>query len=89
MKIKDVVRIISDSYSLDIVDFEKEYPNESYCIRQNNGLWEVYYSERGQKTDLKKFDLESDACKYLLEKIKKLATTMAKNHNSPSGSDAF
>ena len=70
MKIKDVVRIISDSYSLDIVDFEKEYPNESYCIRQNNGLWEVYYSERGQKTDLKKFDLESDACKYLLEKIK-------------------
>lgn len=70
MEIKDVVRIISDSYPLDIVDFENEYPNESYCIRQKNGQWEVYYSERGQKTGLKMFDLESDACEYLLEKIK-------------------
>ena len=70
MEIKDLIRIISDSYPLDIVDFENEYPNKSYCIRQKNRQWEVYYSERGQKTDLKKFNSESDACEYLLEQIK-------------------
>jgi hypothetical protein len=72
MKIKDLIRIISDSYPLDIVDFENEYPNESYCIRENNGEWEVYYSERGQKTGLTKFYSESKACEYLLDKIKRL-----------------
>ena len=70
MKIKDIFRIIIDSYPLDIVDFKNEYPNESYSIRQNNGQWEVYYSERRQKTNLKKFYIESDACEYLLEQIK-------------------
>lgn len=71
MKIKDLKRIILDSYPLDLVEFENEYPNESYCIRRTIGQWEVYYSEKGQKTDLAKFDLESDACEYLLAKLRK------------------
>lgn len=70
MEIKDLIRIIIDSYPLDKVDFENEYPNESHCIRENNGEWEVYYSERGQKTGLAKFISESAACEYLLKKIK-------------------
>lgn len=40
--------------------------NEQYCIVQEDFSWEVYYAEKGQKSDLKKFDKEEDACNYLL-----------------------
>lgn len=70
MNVKDVDRIIADSFPLDFVDFENEYPNEAYCIRKTNNEWNVYYSERGQKTGLTKFTSESDACEYLLNKLK-------------------
>jgi hypothetical protein len=39
-------------------------PNEAYCIGQQNGIWEVYYSERGSKTNLKTFQSEEEACLY-------------------------
>jgi len=70
MKIDDLIRIITDSYPLDIVDFENEHPNEAYCIRNTNNKWEVYYSERGQKSGIVLFDLEEEACEHLLKKIK-------------------
>lgn len=45
-------------------------PNESFCIGFAHNMWEVYYSERGGKTDLKKFEKESEACEYFLSIIK-------------------
>lgn len=47
-------KIPSHAYSL-----TGGYPNEAFCIGQNNGKWEVYYSERGNKTSLKIFDTVS------------------------------
>jgi hypothetical protein len=44
-------------------------PNESYCIDVNDGVWEVYYSERGNKTGLKIFEDENSACEYFLDTI--------------------
>jgi hypothetical protein len=45
-------------------------PNECYVLgQQPNGLWEVYYSERGQKNDLHIFDSEASASQFLLEHI--------------------
>ena len=38
--------------------------------------WEVYYSERGEKSNVRIFDLESDACEYFLKKLKKYAKTI-------------
>ena len=72
MTTKDLIRFIIDNgYPFDIVDFEQEYPNEAFCIRQTKfNNWEVYYSERGQKSGLVTFDKEAEACKYLREKIK-------------------
>lgn len=46
-------------------------PNESYCIALNNNNWEVYYSERGNKFDLKLFENESSACEYFLSVMKR------------------
>lgn len=55
---------ISSDYSLN-----GGLPNEVFCLNENSGKWEVYYSERGNKSDLKVFDNESDACEYFLREI--------------------
>ena len=47
-------------------------PSESYCLDKQNNKWEVYYSERGSKTDLEIFDTEDVACQYFLNKIKEI-----------------
>ena len=44
-------------------------PNEKFCLENRKNIWEVYYSERGIKTDLRQFDSESDACEYLYRKL--------------------
>ena len=49
-------------------------PNERLCIVETDlKKWEVYYSERGEKSNVRIFDLESDACEYFLKKLKKYA----------------
>ncbi len=50
-------------------------PNESYCIGQRDSKWDVYYSERGRKSDLKTFDDESTACEYFLDLMKHVKTS--------------
>jgi hypothetical protein len=40
---------------------------EQYCIAQENGIWDVYYFERGNKNDLRHFPDENSACNYLSE----------------------
>ena len=44
-------------------------PNEQYCIYEDvlNKKWEVYYSERGNKSGLKIFEGESEACNYFVD----------------------
>jgi hypothetical protein len=39
-------------------------PNEAYCLNNEGDEWEVYYSERGVKSQLKTFESEDDACDY-------------------------
>ena len=63
----DRLNIPKNSYSL-----KGGFPNESYCIAQNNGKWEVYYSERGNKTSLKTFDSEDSACQNFLSTVKRV-----------------
>jgi hypothetical protein len=40
-------------------------PNETYCIERTADSWNVYYSERGSRSELRRFSSEDDACKYL------------------------
>ena len=63
----DRLNIPKNSYSL-----KGGLPNESYCIAQSNGKWEVYYSERGNKTSLKTFENEDSACQNFLSTIKRI-----------------
>lgn len=57
-------KIRKDSYSL-----SGGLPNEAYCIHENDFGWEVYYSERGNKTGLKIFQNENEACSYFCDLI--------------------
>jgi hypothetical protein len=45
-------------------------PNEAYAIEQVHDRWQVYYSERGQRSGLREFSNESDACRELLTLIR-------------------
>ena len=51
-----------DAYSL-----HGGLPNEAFCIGMIEGQWEVYYSERGNKSMLKIFQNEEQACQYFYE----------------------
>ena len=48
------------------------FPNERFCLNEDHGNWEVYYSEHGLKTQLKRFHLENDACEYLYNQLLKV-----------------
>jgi len=44
--------------------------DESLCIREKNGSWEVFYHERGIKTELRVFKEKDDACENFPFRIK-------------------
>lgn len=54
----------------------KTLPNEKLCLTEEEGKWEVYYSERGHKTGLKTFDTESEACEYFRRKINRYSARL-------------
>ncbi|QUQ69779.1 hypothetical protein [Kutzneria sp. CA-103260] len=43
----------------------------AFCVDQDeeDGVWEVYYLERGQKNDLLRFASEHQACCYMLGRL--------------------
>lgn len=65
LKLKET-SIPTDSYSL-----KGGLPNEVFCISNENVKWELYYSERGNKTALKTFTSEKEASDYFLTWIKR------------------
>lgn len=73
MKISELAQVLNDecfpeySYCL-----HGGLPNDMFCIEYNEGSWDVYYSERGNKTDLKKYGIEDDACQDLLARLIRL-----------------
>lgn len=59
--------IPSDCYSI----MKGGLPNETYCLTSEDDNWIVYYSEKGNRSGIKKFKNELEACQYFYEKIKK------------------
>ncbi len=70
-ELKNVVakneKIPTDSYS-----FEGGLPNEALCISRHEDNWEIYYSERGKKTNLMIFNTESEACECFYKRLLKM-----------------
>lgn len=61
------MKVPESSYLINCV----EYPNEAYVLFFNGAEWEIYYSERGKKRGLKKYETESEACEQFLKWISK------------------
>jgi len=51
------------------------HPSERYVIDIRPGGWAVYYSERGLESGRREFDREDEACRYLLDQLRKDPTT--------------
>lgn len=73
MKIKELEqKLLGINVPIDIYSILKGgLPNEQYCITKDGDNWEVYYSERGNKSGLKIFDDEDMACDYFYKKLAK------------------
>lgn len=63
-------RVRDDAYSLD-----GGLPFERYVLSVIEGGWAVYYSERGERTGLKTFETEDEACSHLFDLLVRDATT--------------
>ena len=55
----------------DLYSLNGGLPNEAYCIEEKDGEWQVYYSERGIRTNIEYFKNEEKACDCLLNEVKK------------------
>ena len=56
--------LINANVPKDLYNLNGGLPNEAFCLNKDNNIWEVYYSERGMKSELKKFNSEEEACNY-------------------------
>lgn len=51
-------------------------PDEQYVLAQwRDNLWCVYYAERGQRSGLREFNSENEACVFFLETLNNDPTT--------------
>jgi hypothetical protein len=79
-KILADLQLDPDSYSL-----TGGLPNERYVLApEPDGHWAVYYSERGERSGLRLFDLEADACVFFLDLIKHDLSSVRRSHDDGS-----
>ena len=57
----------------------KGMDDERYNIINDNGKWSVYYGKKGQRSNEKIFDNESDACEYMYDKL-----TTGRHYSNPN-----
>lgn len=70
VEILEALGIRSDAY-----DLKSELPNDSYCLFENNSKYQVYYSEKGMKTNLREYDNEFEAGIHFISLLAKDPTT--------------
>ncbi|CAH0135816.1 hypothetical protein SRABI80_00272 [Peribacillus frigoritolerans] len=64
--------LIKDNVPKNLYSLNGGLPNEVLCLNKRDNILEVYYSERGLKSNLKKFDTEDDACEYFYKTVLEL-----------------
>ncbi len=69
-------RLVRENIPTDAYKLDGGFPNEAFCLCNNVNIWEVYYSERGQKSMLKQFEFEDDACDYFYKLLTRMFSDM-------------
>lgn len=78
MNKNELSRILrQEGFRPDAYNLEGGMQDECYCLEESNCAWSVYYSERGLQSGKKEFASESEACEYLLQLLRKDASTRA------------
>ena len=67
-KNKFIESLKSNDISTNLIHFENSVA-DGYYVLKNYHRWEVFYRERGKDYDCVGFPSESDALKYLLNKL--------------------
>lgn len=62
-------KLLKDGIDENSFSLDGGLPNEKYCLNYSGTCWEVYYSERGQKTNIKIFATEGEACEYFYKTL--------------------
>ncbi|MBO4308633.1 MAG: hypothetical protein J5885_02265 [Clostridia bacterium] len=52
-----------------LVSFNDPTKDDSFCVQNYHGIWDVYYFERGKQFCRQTFQTESEALDYLLKII--------------------
>ena len=61
--------LIDENVPDDLYSLNGGLPNEAFCLNKDQNSWEVYYSERGVKSQLMKFSTEEEACDYFYKTV--------------------
>ena len=64
-----LIKLQKENVPRDMYSLAGGFPYEAFCLGEKDGLWEVYYSERGRKTSLKTFMNEEEACQVFYDWI--------------------
>lgn len=59
----------------DAYDLNGDIGSETYVLREEGGEWFVFYSERGQRRNLRSFPSETAACEHMFERVVSDPTT--------------
>jgi hypothetical protein len=63
-------KLIEQGFPSNMYSLDGGLPNEAYCLVEEKRFWEVYYSERGVKSNLRRFETEEQACDTFYELIR-------------------
>ena len=71
---KTNLKLVLDTEHFDpkVYSLEGGIQNDRLCLSSENGIWSVYYTERGVIFDEQRFMSESDACEELLRRLREL-----------------
>jgi hypothetical protein len=59
-----------EGFRSDLYSLAGGLPNEAHCLEDRGYAWAVYYSERGRRSEERTFAGESDACEFLLRRMR-------------------
>lgn len=61
--------LIKSNIPKDLYNLNGGLPNEAFCLNKEGDIWEVYYSERGIKSEVERFTTEEEACSYFYKTV--------------------
>lgn len=72
MNVKDLLQhVASRGGDVSAIFLGDGNPEDRYAIVDENGVWKVFYSERGERFELRVCAGEAAACDYLLELLER------------------